>query len=91
MRRDWPLVASGFALAVVSAVAALIAAWGYRDADPPCQAPPPPAALTDCYRRDGGFDWWIGQPGVIAMLVAAVVILALAVATIRHGVAQRAR
>jgi hypothetical protein len=90
MRRDWPLVASGVALVVVSAAAAIPAIGAYRPDDPPCTAPKPPAVMIDgCYRRDGGFDVWISQPGVVIFLALALLILVVAMATIRRGLAPR--
>jgi hypothetical protein len=90
MRRDWPLVASGFALVALSATVAIPAIGTYRPDDPPCIPPEPPAVLIDgCHRRDGGFDVWISQPGVVVLLAIALLVLAAALATIRRGVAPR--
>jgi hypothetical protein len=90
MRRDWPLVASGFALVALSATAAIPAIGAYRPDDPPCTAPKPPAVMIDgCYRRDGGFGIWISQPGVVIFLALALLILVIAMATIRRGMTPR--
>ncbi len=86
MRRDWPIVASGFGVVLLSAAAALPALLAYRPGDPPCDPPTPPAVLIDgCQGMRGGFDAWIGQPGVIVLLVIALVLLVVAMATIRYG------
>ncbi len=86
MRRDWPIVASGIGLVVLSATPAIAAILAYRLDNPRCDPPRPPAVMIDgCYPVRAGFDVWIGQPGVIVFLAITVVLLVLAVATIRYG------
>jgi hypothetical protein len=87
MRRDWPLVASGFGIAVLGASLAFVAILAYGPADDaPCPRPKPPAVrVYGCYRRPGGFDYWIGRPGVVIFLAIALVLLVVAVVTIVWG------
>lgn len=92
MRRDWPLVASGFAIVVLSAAFALPAVLAYRPDEPPCDPPAPPAVMIDgCYRQPGGFDVWSGQPGVVIFLAIALVLLVIAMAVVWRGLSPRAR
>jgi len=76
----------------VSAAVAISAILAYQPADDaPCIPPKPPAVMIDgCYRERGGFDVWISQPGVVVALAIALILLVIAVATIRRGWTSRA-
>jgi len=96
MRRDWPLVAAGFGVVAIAAtiVACTLLAYEFAPATvrAPCDPPKPPAALADgCGLTRERFVDWIVQPGVIAVFAFALVLLVIAGATIRRGLAQRAR
>lgn len=76
MRRDWPLVAAGFGIVVLSACFAVLPLLAYRPPPEPCPPPPPPGFYTDgCYREPGGFDWWIDQPSTIGFFAVALLVL----------------
>jgi hypothetical protein len=87
MRRDWPLVASGFGIAGLSAACVLAAVSAYERAEPAhCPRPKPPAVRIDgCYSRPGGFGVWIGSTGVQVTLGIAFVLLVVALAVMWRG------
>jgi hypothetical protein len=92
MRRDWPLVVAGLGIVVLSGAVVLIATLAYHLSDPPCPSPPSDVAGSDgCYEAYGGFDAGIQRPGAIVLLAVALGLLAIALVTIRRGLAGARR
>jgi hypothetical protein len=90
VKRDWGLFFAGLGIAVISACVAVPPALSYRPEPEPCPEPSAGQVLIDgCYREPGGFDHWISQPGIIAFLVVALVLLLVALAVMRRGLKLR--
>jgi hypothetical protein len=90
MRRDWPLVAAGFGIVAIAAtlVAIMLLGYEFESGSVPagCKPPAPPAVRVDgCGPAKQPFDEWIVQPSMIVGFAFALLLLAVAGATIRRG------